>query len=263
MAVLEVSNLRKYFGEVKAVDGLSFSIDEGEVYGLLGPNGAGKTTTIKSILGLLNMQDGRISVVGRDPSIAPDEVKEQIGYVSEEPLLYKSMTPKELFNFVASIRKLDSSKATERARQLLDSLDAVQYYNSAIVTLSRGNQQKLQIVAALMHDPPLLLLDEPLSGIDARTSKIIKDLLQLHKEKGGAVMLSTHIMEQASTLCDRIGIINKGKMVAEGTLEELRGYANAAGASTLEEVFLKLTEQEQGVREIVEQLREAYQAHEG
>ncbi|MHA1372077.1 MAG: ABC transporter ATP-binding protein [Promethearchaeota archaeon] len=256
--VLEIKDLKKYYEEVKAVDGISFEIKRGEIYGLLGPNGAGKTTTIKCILGLLGLEGGFINVLGKNPQTDPENVKSLVGYVSEEPLLFKSMTPEELFNFIASIRNLDPGRTTEKIQQLLESLDAMQYYKKAIVTLSRGNQQKIQLIAAMMHDPPLLVLDEPLSGLDARTSRIVKDLLRLHANRGGAVLLSTHIMEQASELCSRIGIINKGKMIAEGTLNELRQYANASGAS-LEDVFLKLTEQEQDVREIMERFRKEYQ----
>ncbi|MFX0101201.1 MAG: ABC transporter ATP-binding protein [Candidatus Hodarchaeota archaeon] len=253
--ILDVQNLKKYFGDVHAVDDLTFQVKKGEIFGLLGPNGAGKTTTIKSIMGLLNLEGGKISVLGKDPLKEPEAVKAEIGYVSEEVLLYKSMSPKELFNFIASIRKLEQEPVTKRVKQLLESLDALQYYNSAIVTLSRGNQQKIQIIAALLHEPDLLILDEPLSGLDAKTSRIMKDLLQIHADRGGAVLLSTHIMEQASELCDRIGIINKGKLVIEGTLEELRSAANAAGAS-LEDIFLKFTEQDESVKEIVEKLKE-------
>ncbi len=259
---LVVNDLKKYFGNVKAVDGISFHIKKGEVYGLLGPNGAGKTTTIKCILGLVSILDGSIQVLGFDPATAPHEVKERIGYVSEESLLYKSMSPQELFDFIASIRKIPGERATARARELLESLDAVQYYKTAIATLSKGNTQKMQLIAALIHDPPLLVLDEPLSGLDAKSSRIVKDVIQLHVENGGSVLLSTHVMEQASALCTRIGIINKGKLVAEGTLDELRSFANDAGAS-LEEVFLKLTEQDQAVKDVVEKLRNAYHSRRG
>ncbi|MBD3187550.1 ATP-binding cassette domain-containing protein [Candidatus Bathyarchaeota archaeon] len=257
--ILDVVDLKKHFGEVKAVDGLTFSVKKGEIYGLLGPNGAGKTTTIKCIMGLLSLQEGSIRVLGLDPTVSPERVKGEIGYVSEEPMLYKSMTPEELFNFIASIRKLDAEGATSKAKSLVTSLDALQYYKSAIVTLSKGNKQKMQIISALIHDPPLLIMDEPLAGLDAKTSRIVKDILKIHVEEGGSILLSTHIMEQASELCDKIGIINKGKMVAEGTLNELQSYADAAGAN-LEDVYLKLTEQDKDVKSVVDSLRASYHA---
>jgi len=258
--ILVVKALYKYFDTVKAVDGLSFGIRPGEIYGLLGPNGAGKTTTIKCVLGLLEMQQGQISVLGDDPIEAPEKVKTNIGYVAEEPLLYGSLTPREMLNFIASVRGLDEATATDRARRLISSLDATKYYDSLMETLSRGNKQKIQIIAALLHDPRLLILDEPLSGLDAKASKVIKEILELHTEHGGSVLLSTHIMEQAQTLCDRIGIINRGRLVAEGTLDELREMEHAAGAS-LEDIFLRLTEQDQAVKDTIQEFRKAYKEH--
>jgi len=258
--ILMVEGLYKHFGKVKAVDGLTFGVRPGEIYGLLGPNGAGKTTTIKCILGLLEMQQGKITVLGDDPIESPERVKANIGYVAEEPLLYGSLTPREMLNFIASVRGLEEESATERARRLITSLDATKYYDSLMETLSRGNKQKVQLIAALLHDPRVLILDEPLSGIDAKSSKVVKEVLELHVEHGGSVLLSTHIMEQAQTLCDRIGIINKGRLVAEGTLDDLRQLEHAAGAS-LEDIFLRLTEQDQAVKETIDRFRDAYKEH--
>ncbi len=256
--ILIVQGLYKHFGKVKAVDGFSFSVHPGEIYGLLGPNGAGKTTTIKCILGLLEMQGGSITVIGDDPIEHPEKVKEHIGYVAEEPLLYGSLTPREMLNFIASVRGLDEQEATERATRLITSLDVTQYYDSLMETLSRGNKQKVQLIAALLHRPRLLILDEPLSGLDAKSSRVVKDILALHVQRGGSVLLSTHIMEQAQTLCNRIGVINQGRMVAQGTLDELRALEDSAGAS-LEDIFLKLTDQEQSVRESKERFQKAYE----
>jgi ABC-2 type transport system ATP-binding protein len=253
--LLNVKNLSKSFGSVHAVDELTLEIREGEIFGLLGPNGAGKTTTIKLILGLLEQQSGDITVLGMNPQTHDVEIKKEIGYVSEEPLIYKSLTPKELFNFIASIRELKGESVSKRLAEYLESFSALEYYNRLIATLSRGNKQKIQIIAALLHDPKLLIMDEPTSGLDARSVKVLKEILSLHTKRGGSVILSTHIMEQAQELCDRIGIINKGKLVACGTITELRGLANSAGA-TLENVFLKLTEQDESVNEIIAKLRQ-------
>jgi ABC-2 type transport system ATP-binding protein len=255
--VLFVEGLYKHFGTVKAVDGLTFGIRPGEIYGLLGPNGAGKTTTIKCVLGLLEMQQGKILVLNDDPLESPEKVKTNIGYVAEEPLLYGSLTPREMLNFIASVRGLEEERTTERARRLISSLDATKYYDSLMETLSRGNKQKIQLIAALLHDPRLLILDEPLSGLDAKASKVVKEILELHVEHGGSVLLSTHIMEQAQTLCDRIGVINRGRMVAEGTLDELREMEHAAGAS-LEDIFLRLTEQDKDVKDTIQRFRDVY-----
>ncbi len=256
--VLVVHALYKHFGKVKAVDGLSFGIRPGEIYGLLGPNGAGKTTTIKCILGLLEVQGGNVKVLGDDPIQSPEKVKEHIGYVAEEPLLYGSLTPREMLNFIASVRGLDEVEATERATRLITSLDVTKYYDSLMETLSRGNKQKIQLIAALLHRPRMLILDEPLSGLDARSSRVVKDILGLHVQRGGSVLLSTHIMEQAQTLCNRIGVINRGRLVAEGTLDELRTLEDSAGAS-LEDIFLKLTDQEQSVKESMDRFQKAYE----
>ena len=251
---LSVSNLHKFYENIKAVDGISFSIEEGEIYGLLGPNGAGKSTTIKAILGMLNIEAGDIRVLDLNPIKEPAKVKGQIGYVSEEPLLFGSLTVQEIFDFIASIRKLNQLRASYNAREYLVSLDAIQYYNSILESLSRGNKQKVQIIAALLHEPKLLILDEPFSGLDAKTTHVIKELLKEHVKRGGSILISTHIMEQAQNLCTRIGIINKGKMVAEGTFEELQSALKSSG-NTLEEIFLQLTEQTQDIQSAVENLK--------
>ena len=254
--VLYVNNLKKHFDTVKAVDGISFTVRKGEIYGLLGPNGAGKTTAIKNIIGLLDPDEGEIELLGVNPFVGDNEnsVKAQIGYVSEEPLLYKSLTPRELFNFIVSVRQLDRMDTARVLENLMDSFEAKQYFDSPIVTLSKGNRQKMQIIAALVHDPELLIMDEPLAGLDAKMSRVMKDILKIHVSNGGGVLLSTHIMEIAEDLCDRIGIIDNGKIVAEGTLDELRDVAQSTGAS-LEDVFLKITEQDASVKSILEKLQ--------
>ena len=248
-------NAEKAFGEVRAVDGLSFMVKPGEIFGLLGPNGAGKTTTVKLILGLLELDAGEISAFDLNPSKDELAIKQDIGYVSEEPLIYKSMSAKELFDFTSSIRGLDAKDTTTKLQQYLKSLEAEQYYEKLIATLSRGNKQKMQIIAALLHEPKLLIMDEPLTGLDAKSAKVVKEILELHAEKGGSVIFSTHILEVAEDVCDRICIINKGKAVATGTMEELSKLADKAGAD-LEEIFLKLTEQDESVNLIVNNLRD-------
>jgi ABC-2 type transport system ATP-binding protein len=255
--IISVSNLKKYFDEVKAVNGISFNVYRGEVFGLLGPNGAGKTTTIKLLLGLLEPLEGEIKVMGMNPERDEVKIKSRVGYVSEEPLIFKSLTPKDLFNFVASIRQLDEQEASIKVKEYLDSLEATEYYNQLIATLSHGNKQKIQIIASILHEPDLLILDEPLSGLDAKSVRVVKEILNLHTERGGSVVFSTHIMELAEELCDRIAIINKGKIVGLGTIDELKQQANKLGAR-LEEVFLRLTEQDTSVDEIVKKLRNSY-----
>jgi ABC-2 type transport system ATP-binding protein len=230
--LIEASELTKQFGSVKALAGLSFRVMPGEIYGLLGPNGAGKTTAIKIITGLMEPTSGSVKVEGFDPIENSLEVKSRIGYVAEKPILYESLSSRDFLEFVASIRKLDQNAANRMV-----------YFDAPIATLSIGLKQKVALIASLVHQPPVLLLDEPLSGLDAKSSRIVKDLLSLHTQKGGAVLFSTHIMEVAEHLCTRIGIIYQGKIVAEGTLDQLKSKTGNK-SETLESLFLKLTNEE-------------------
>ncbi|OLS15212.1 MAG: ATP-binding transport protein [Promethearchaeota archaeon CR_4] len=255
--IVVVDRLKKFFGQKKAVNGITFEVHAGEVFGLLGPNGAGKTTTIKTLLGLLESTEGWVKVFGLDPLKDEVQIKQRIGYVAEEPLIYKSLTPRELFEFIASIRGLNGKMVTAKAKEYMESLGALEYMNQTIATLSRGNKQKVQIVSALLHDPTLLIMDDPLLGLDAKTVKVVKEIIELQVKKGGAVLFSTHIMEVAQELCDRIGIINNGLIVGIGTFEELRKQTDKAGAN-LEEVFLRLTEQDESVNTIIAKLRASF-----
>jgi len=255
--IISVKELKKFFGDVKAVNGISFDVKKGEVFGLLGPNGAGKTTTIKLLLGLLEPKEGTIKIMGLNPEIDEVQIKSRVGYVSEEPLIFKSLTPKDLFNFIASIRKLNAEETSERAQEYMESLGALEYYEQLVATLSHGNKQKIQIISSILHDPDLLILDEPLSGLDAKSVKVVKEIIDIHIENGGAVLFSTHIMEIAEDLCDRIAIMNRGKIVGIGSMDELRQQADQVGAN-LEDVFLRLTEQDVSVNEIVKKLRKSF-----
>lgn len=255
--VISVSELKKFFGEVKAVNGISFDVKKGEVFGLLGPNGAGKTTTIKLLLGLLEPNEGTIKIMDLNPEIDEVQIKSRTGYVSEEPLIFKSLTPKDLFNFIASIRKLNAEETSKRAQEYMESLGALEYYEQLVATLSHGNKQKIQIISSILHDPELLILDEPLSGLDAKSVKVVKEIIDIHIENGGAVLFSTHIMEIAEDLCDRIAILNQGKIVGIGSMDDLRQQADHLGAN-LEDVFLRLTEQDVSVNEIVKKLRKSF-----
>jgi ABC-2 type transport system ATP-binding protein len=196
--VVEASGVVKRFGKITALAGLNLKVMPGEIYGLLGPNGAGKSTFIKIINGLTDATSGIVKVLGRDPLLNPVEVKSSIGYVSENSMLYESLSPRDFFEFVASIRKTDPVRTNERVARLATAFGLNEFFDSPIATLSLGTKQKVSIVAAFMHEPPLLLLDEPLNGLDAKSSRILKDLISLHTEKnGGAVLFSTHIMEVA------------------------------------------------------------------
>jgi ABC-2 type transport system ATP-binding protein len=255
--LIEVSNLAKQFGNVQALTGLTFNVMPGEIYGLLGPNGAGKTTTLKALVGLVEPTSGTVKIEGIDPTTNPVKAKTRIGYVAEKPILYESLSARDFFEFIASIRQLDKNSVNHIVSNLGDAFDMANYFDSPIATLSTGMKQKVALIASLVHQPPVLLLDEPLSGIDAKTSRIVKDLLALHTKKGGAVLFSTHIMEVAEHICTRIGIIYHGKIVAEGTLDQLKAQTRDK-SGTLEEVFLNLTNEENEVADKTRLLGEAF-----
>ncbi|MHA1839721.1 MAG: ABC transporter ATP-binding protein [Candidatus Ranarchaeia archaeon] len=255
--LIKVSNLTKSYGNKLAVNKLSFSVKEGEIYGLLGPNGAGKTTTVRCIMGIIDHDAGDIKVFGKDPRSNPVEVKRRIGYLPEDVILYETLSPREFLDFIGSIRRLTKEDYEPRLRQLVDAFGLSSYYDTTIAALSHGTKQKVAIIAALIHEPALLVLDEPFSGIDARSARIFKDLMRVHVEKGGGILFSTHIMEVAERICDKIGIINNGVLVAEGSVNSLRKMIDEAGAS-LEDIFLKITEQEENVADTISQIRKAF-----
>ncbi len=255
--LVEVSGVSVKFGSFLALDNLSLRVMPGEVFGLLGPNGAGKTTTIKVLTGLVVPSSGKVNVCGFDPLCESVEVKARIGYVAENPIVYESLSPRDFFEFVVSMRRIDQVAANRVVSRLADVFDLAQYFDSPIATLSMGLKQKVALIASFIHQPPVLLLDEPLNGLDARSSRVVKDLVSLHAQRGGAVLFSTHIMEIAEHICTRIGIIDHGKVIAEGTLEQLRSKTESKGSS-LEEVFLKLTNEEAAVADTARMLREAF-----
>ena len=251
---VQVEGLVVNYGTFTAVENLSFQVRTGEIYGLLGPNGAGKNTTLKVLVGTLQPKAGKVEIFNTSLS---DEVtvKSRIGYVPEEVVLLDSLTPREFLEFIASVRNIDRKSINLRIDKLTLAFQLTQYFDTPIAALSMGNKQKVAIIAALMHEPQLLILDEPLIGLDARSSRILKELINFQAKKGGAVIFSTHIMEVAEKLCSRVGIINKGKIVGEGTVEDLRKLVKSAEGS-LEDIFLKVTEQEAGMQEVVKALEE-------
>ncbi len=256
MSIIEIRSLVKKYGNLTAVNNLSFDIHEGEVYGLLGPNGAGKTTTLKVLMNLIDPDSGSASIFGIDSTANPIETKKRVGYVPEELLLYDSLTSHELFRFVSSIRQIDPLVAKKRVIGMTEALDFTNHYNKPIVTLSQGNKQKAMLIIAMIHAPRLLILDEPFSGLDVKAIRIMKETISMLTESGGSVLLSTHIMELAEGLCDRVGIIDEGILIAEGALDDLRIQAESEGA-TLERMFLKLTNEEDDITKQVNVMREA------
>jgi ABC-2 type transport system ATP-binding protein len=236
-AALRLRGLSKHFGR-PAVDGLDLTVRRGELYALLGPNGAGKTTTLRIVTGLLAPDAGSVEVLGVGMGSDPAGAKRRMAYLPDEPMLYGKLKPPEYLAFVAGLWGLRAEQAEPRARQLLDWLGLAPHAHELTEGFSRGMKQKLALAGALIHEPELLILDEPLTGLDAAAARQVKDLLVEHVAGGGTVILTTHILEVAERLAQRIGIIRGGHLVAEGTLEELR--ARTLGGS-LEDVFLQLT----------------------
>jgi ABC-2 type transport system ATP-binding protein len=236
---LQLRALRKSFGR-PAVDGIDLTVRRGELYALLGPNGAGKTTTLRMVTGLLAPDAGQVEVLGVDLARDPSAAKQKMAYLPDDPMLYGKLKPTEYLEFVAGLWGIAAEEAEPRARSLLDWLDLTKHAHELTEGFSRGMKQKLALAGALIHEPELLILDEPLTGLDAAAARQVKDLLVSHVAKGGTVILTTHILEVAERLAQRIGIIRQGRLIAEGTLAELR--ERTLGGS-LEDVFLQLTEQ--------------------
>jgi ABC-2 type transport system ATP-binding protein len=229
----------KRYGEKLAVDDVSFQVNAGEIFGFLGPNGAGKSTTIKMIVGLLHPTSGTVKVGGYDVVTQSVQAKAACGYVPDEPNLYAKLTGRELLRFVGDLYGLDRAQTARRSEELLRLFGLVEAGNDTTDTYSHGMKQKTSLAAALVHDPKILILDEPTVGLDPKSARLIKDILRQIADRGAAVMLSTHILEIAQNMCDRIAIINQGKVIASGTMEELRQLGQ--GESSLEDIFLALT----------------------
>jgi ABC-2 type transport system ATP-binding protein len=233
-------NLRKAFGR-PAVDGLDLTIRPGELYALLGPNGAGKTTTLRMIAGLLPPDDGTISVFGIDALADPLAARRITAWLPDEPMIYDKLTPLEYLEFISGLWGVDPDRASAAAEHLIGLLGLAPHAHEHCEGFSRGMKQKVALAGALIHDPKLIMLDEPLTGLDAASARQVKTILMERVAAGAAIILTTHILEVAERLADRIGIIRQGQLIAEGTLEELHAGRGRAGAS-LEDLFLELTQ---------------------
>jgi ABC-2 type transport system ATP-binding protein len=250
---LEVDAISKSFGSIQALASVSFTVKPGEIVGLLGPNGAGKSTAMKAILGIVPADSGEVRLLGRDVAEDLAAAKRHIGYVPESPALYEFLTGAEYLDFVADMYGLAPAARTERIQQFLVGFELSGHENALISGYSQGMRQKVALIAALVHRPQLLLLDEPLNGLDPRSARITKDLLRtLADHERTAVLFSTHVLEIAQAICDRVVILHRGQVLASGTLASIRDRAGLAGQD-LEEVFLKLTGTGD-LREVVEAL---------
>lgn len=239
---LHVSALRKTFSTAVAVDRMDLRLASGEFYALLGHNGAGKTTTLRMIAGLLPPDTGEIRIFGVDAVRAPLEARRITAWLPDEPMLYDKLSPLEYLEFVAGLWGVEPGIAERRAADLLDILELKAHRHARCEGFSRGMKQKVALAGALIHEPRLIMLDEPLTGIDASVARQVKDLLTARVRAGATIILTTHILEVAERLADRIGIVVQGRLAAEGTLDELRTRAGN-GKGTLEDVFLSLTRQ--------------------
>jgi ABC-2 type transport system ATP-binding protein len=238
--MLSLKNLTKRYDGKVAVDDLSLEVPGGELFGFLGPNGAGKTTTIKMICGLLKPTIGTVAVGDFDIQTQPLRAKALVGLVPDTPVLYKKLTGKEMLRFVGDLYAVDSGAVEKRIEHLTRLLDMTGNADDLIESYSHGMKQKTSIMAALIHDPAVVILDEPTSGLDPRSAKVVKDVLRALCKMGKTVFMSTHILEVAERVCDRVGIINEGKLVAVGTMSDLRKRSKEGHAS-LEDIFLEVT----------------------
>ncbi len=246
LTALELKGLTKRYDR-PAVDGLELTIRAGEFYALLGPNGAGKTTTLRIVAGLLRPDAGSVSVFGIDALKNPIEAKRLIAWVSDEPMIYEKLTPFEYLEFVAGLWRIDAAAAEAKARDLIEWLGLAPHAHERCQGFSKGMRQKVALAGAMVHEPRLLILDEPLTGLDAGSARQVKDVLVERVRDGVTVVMTTHILEVAERMAERIGVIDKGRLIAEGTLEELQRQAGRAGTS-LEDIFLDLVAAQGGAR---------------
>ena len=235
--MLKIEHLSKIYGDKKAVDDLTLHINSGEIYGFIGHNGAGKTTTLKSVVGILQFDKGQIYINGKSVASNPIECKKEIAYIPDNPDLYDFMTGIKYLNFVADIFGVSAADRKERIKKYADLFELTEDLAQPIAAYSHGMKQKLAIIAAWIHEPKLIIMDEPFVGLDPKASHILKEMMREVCNTGGAIFFSTHVLEVAEKLCDKVAIIKDGKLIRSGTMEEVKGD------DSLESVFLELEEE--------------------
>jgi len=238
--MISLDGLTKRYGDFTAVDGIDLEVRPGVLFGLLGPNGAGKTTTLRMIAGILEPDEGTVEIGGHDIVRAPRAARSLLGFVPDRPFVYEKLTGAELLRFTAGLYGLEGPEIETRIDELLELWDLAHWRDQLIESYSHGMRQKIIISSALIHQPKVLVVDEPMVGLDPRSARLLKDLLRSYADGGGTAMISTHTLELAETLCDRLAVIDRGRIVAEGTMADLRRAA-ASEAAGLEEVFLRIT----------------------
>ncbi|MBQ0036900.1 MAG: ABC transporter ATP-binding protein [Firmicutes bacterium] len=232
--MLKIENLTKKYGEIKAVDNLNLHIQKGAIYGFIGHNGAGKTTTLKSVVGILNFDEGEIYIDGISIKDDPMTCKKKIAYIPDNPDLYEFMTGFQYLNFVSDVFEVETDARKERIENLANTFEIKDALSQPITTYSHGMKQKLAIISAWIHDPQLIIMDEPFVGLDPKAAHILKEMMREICDKGGAIFFSTHVLEVVEKLCDKVAIIKNGILVKSGTTDEVKGD------DSLEEVFLEL-----------------------
>ncbi|KQZ39935.1 ABC transporter ATP-binding protein [Duganella sp. Root1480D1] len=240
--MIEFQGLAKHYGDFPALQPLTLAVRRGEVFGFLGPNGAGKTTTIRMMMGILVPSAGRVLVDGLDCQSDAAEVKRHVGYLPDNPIFYDYLRGREILQFVAEMHGMPRKAAIERAAQMLQEFGLQDVSEEFAVNYSMGMKKKLGLACALVHDPAVLILDEPINGLDPRAAREVQDRLIASAAAGKTIFVSTHLLDMAQRMCNRVGIINRGALVATGSLEELRGASS--DNSTLEELFLKFTDED-------------------
>lgn len=235
-----LENLTKHYGRLAAVDSLSLEVCPGEVYGFLGPNGAGKTTTIRVMMGILKPTSGRVTLGGYDVEREPEKAKAITGFVPDRPFIYEKLSGEEFLRFVGSLHRIDGDLIQRRIASLLDQFELSGWRDELVESYSHGMKQRLVLCASLIHEPKILIVDEPMVGIDPKGARVLKDLFISLARRGTTVFLSTHSVSVAEEVCQRIGIIHRGKLIASGTMADLRRLAKTEEAK-LESVFLELT----------------------
>jgi ABC-2 type transport system ATP-binding protein len=238
--MIAIHDLVKKYGSFTAVDGVTLEVARGEIHGFLGPNGAGKTTTIRMIAGLLKPTSGRILVNGHDLASEPERAKASLGFIPDRPFIYEKLTAGEFLRFHGGLYGLDGPGVGERVREMLELFELTRWEHELVESFSHGMKQRLVMCAAFLHRPEAVLVDEPMVGLDPRGARLIKDVFRRMSAHGVAILMSTHTLEVAQEMCDRISIILKGKIIARGTVPELRGMAGNP-EDELTSVFLKLT----------------------
>lgn len=238
--MIRVEGLTKRYGNFVAVDNIDLHVPKGSIFGFLGPNGAGKTTTLRIIAGIMRPTKGRITLGGDDVVDNPMAAKRRLGFIPDRPFVYEKLTGAEFLRFVAALYQQDGEIVERRIDELLDVFELTPWKNELVESYSHGMRQKLIISSALIHRPEVIVVDEPMVGLDPKAARLLKDIFRQFVDRGGTVLMSTHTLEVAEAMCQRIAIIQQGKIVAQGTMEELR-QQTAAGDASLEDLFLKLT----------------------